>query len=141
MIRPAGCGDDVVDCMGADAPGDPGGSGSDGCARCDEACRLPLFVAVQSLEKRVSACICHEAIGGRRSAPPPCTLFPTMTGSKTRATAKKAAPRPRRLTKAQVAHIDAKIDEAKGSPGFEMVRSLGELAKLGPYDFKKRKIK
>ncbi|MFT3665567.1 hypothetical protein [Piscinibacter sp.] len=62
-----------------------------------------------------------------------------MTGSKSRAASKKAPAKkaaPKKLSKAEIARIDAMIAHAKGSPGYPMVRALGELAKLGPFKFK-----
>ena len=49
----------------------------------------------------------------------------------------KPARRKLRLTAAEKASIDADVVKSKGAPGYEMVRLFGELAKLGPYDFKK----
>lgn len=64
-----------------------------------------------------------------------------MTATKSRtATAKPKAPARPKMSKDKIEAIDASIEAARGSPGFEMVRALGELAKLGPYKFKKIKL-
>ncbi|MFG6440529.1 hypothetical protein [Roseateles sp. LKC17W] len=65
-----------------------------------------------------------------------------MVGSKSRAAVKKAPAKKRaaKLSPEEIARIDASIEHARGKPGFEMVRALGELAKLGPYKFKRLKI-
>lgn len=72
-----------------------------------------------------------------------------MNASSKRAPTKKAPASkavlkaaPRKMSKASIERIDRLIDESRGSPGFEMVRALGELAKLGPYPgFKKLGIR
>lgn len=44
-----------------------------------------------------------------------------------------APTRRKTMSKKDIAEIDAAITGAVGSPGYEMVKALGELAKLGPY--------
>ncbi len=47
---------------------------------------------------------------------------------------KKPQPAPRgHKSQASIAKIDASVEAARGSPGFELVRAIGEVAKLGPY--------
>lgn len=67
-----------------------------------------------------------------------------MVGSKSRTAAKKKAAEPwRPYTKAQKAEIDRRTEAViaanPNAPGIPMVRAIAELAKLGPYNFKRLK--